>query len=85
MEITYAVIVFIVTYIAGAITKIFIDTIPNKYIPVQNVIIGIVSALICYFTKLEPNLLVSIVLCFFASTSAGGTVDLKEIKRKDER
>ena len=44
MEITYVVIIAIVAYILGAITKIFIDSVPNKYIPIQNVIVGIISA-----------------------------------------
>ena len=80
MEITYVIIVGIITYILGAITKVFVDVIPNKYIPIQNVIIGLISGLICYFTKIEPNLLQSLVLCFIAATSAGGTADLLSTK-----
>lgn len=76
MEITYVVIVYLVTYVLGAITKTFIDKIPNKYIPIQNVIIGTISGLICYFTKIEPNLLQALVLCFFSAKAAGGTADL---------
>jgi len=84
MEITYVVIVFIVTYIFGAITKTFIDVIPNKYIPIQNVAIGIISGLICYFTKIEPDLLQSLVLCFMSAIGAGGTADLLSISKGDE-
>ena len=80
MEITYIVIVGIITYTLGAITKIFVDNIPNKYIPIQNVLIGLISGLICYFTKVEPNLLQALVLCFFAATGAGGTADLLQTK-----
>ena len=80
MEITYVVIVGIITYTLGAITKIFVDSIPNKYIPIQNVLIGLISGLICYFTKVEPNLLQALVLCFFATTGAGGTADLIQTK-----
>ena len=76
MEITYVVIVFIVAYIFGAITKTFIDKVPNKFIPLQNVFIGIISGLICYFTKIEPNLLQALVLCFMSAIGAGGTADL---------
>ena len=50
MEITYVVIITLVAYVLGSITKIFIDKIPNRYIPLQNVLIGLVSAFICYFT-----------------------------------
>ena len=36
MEVTYLIIIALVTYILGAITKVKIDKIPNKYIPLQN-------------------------------------------------
>ena len=82
MEITYVVIIAIVAYILGAITKIFIDSVPNKYIPIQNVIVGIISALIWYFTGIEPNLLQALVLCLVATMGAGGIADLINIKNK---
>ena len=82
MEITYVIIITIVAYVCGAITKIFIDQIPNKYIPIQNVIIGLISAIICYFTKIEPNLLQAIVLCLLATMGAGGIHDLLNIKKE---
>ena len=81
MEVTYTVIVFIITYIFGAITKTFIDEIPNKFIPLQNVIIGIISGLICYFVGIESNLLQSLVLCFMAAIGAGGTADLFKVNK----
>lgn len=84
MEITYVVIIAIVAYILGAITKIFIDAIPNKYIPIQNVIVGVISALICYFTGIETNLLQAIVLCLVACMGAGGIADLVNIKISKE-
>lgn len=83
MEITYVIIIAIIAYIFGAITKIFVDSIPNKYIPIQNVIIGIISAIICYFTGIEPNLLQAIVLCLVATMGAGGIADLINIKNKE--
>ena len=67
MEISYMIILAIVTYIFGAITKIFIDKVPNKFIPLQNVLIGVFSALICYFCGIETNLLQSFVLCLSAN------------------
>ena len=83
MEITYVIVIAIIAYIFGAITKIFIDSIPNKYIPIQNVIIGVISAVICYFTGIEPNLLQAIVLCLVACMGAGGTADLINIKKEN--
>ena len=82
MEITYVVIIAIIAYIFGAITKVFIENVPNKYIPIQNVIIGVIAGLICYFTQIETNLLYSLVLCLFGTMGAGGISDLINIKNK---
>lgn len=84
MEITYVIIIGIVTYILGAITKLFIEKVPNKYIPIQNVIIGVIASLICYFTKIEPNMLQSFVLCLVASMGAGGIADLTKTRKGSE-
>ena len=84
MEITYMIIVAIVAYVFGAFTKIFMDSIPNKYIPIQNVVIGIISGSICYLTKIEPDALQAFVLCLSATMSAGGIADLINIKNKKE-
>lgn len=83
MEITYVVIVFITTYIFGAITKTFIDAIPNKYIPIQNVVIGIISGLICFYAGIEDNMITSMVLCFMSAIGAGGTYDLMKVGEED--
>ena len=83
MEITYVIIIAIIAYICGAITKMFVDEIPNKYIPIQNVIIGAISAIICYFTGIEPNLLQAVVLCLVATMGAGRIADLINIKNKE--
>jgi hypothetical protein len=79
MEVTYIVVITIVAYILGSITKIFIEKIPNKYIPLQNVFVGLTSALICYFMKIETNLLQAITLCLMATMGAGGIADLIKI------
>ena len=83
MEITYVIIIAIIAYIFGAITKIFIDSIPNKFIPIQNVIIGVISAIICYFLGIEPNIVQALVLCIVACMGAGGIADLINIKNKE--
>lgn len=84
MEITYVVIITLVAYVLGSITKLFIDKIPNKYIPLQNVLVGLISAFICYFTKIETNLLQAIVLCVMSTMGAGGIADLVKINNKGE-
>ena len=82
MEISYMIILAIVTYIFGAITKIFIDKVPNKFIELKNVLFGVFSSLICYFFLIETNLLQAFVLCLSATLSAGGVADLVKIAKK---
>lgn len=83
MEITYLIIISLVAYIFGAITKIFIDAIPNKYIPIQNVIIGVLSGVLCFVMNIEPNLLNSIIMCVISTMGAGGIADLVNMKDKE--
>ena len=84
MEVTYLIIIALVTYILGAITKVKIDKIPNKYIPLQNVIIGVISAVICIAWKIEPNPMQAVVLCLLATTGAGGINDLLSTNKKKD-
>ena len=43
MEITVAIIIMAVTLVAGEITKV--TNIPNKYIPLQNIVIAIMASI----------------------------------------
>ena len=84
MEVTYLIVIALVTYILGSITKLKIDKIPNKFIPLQNVIIGAIAATICILTKIQPDPMQAIVLCLFATTGAGGINDLLSTKKKKD-
>lgn len=84
MEITYMVIVALVTYVFGALNKAFIKSMPNKYIPLQNVVIGLISAFICYYTKIETNFLAAISLCMISAAGAGGFEDLRKLTKEEK-
>ncbi len=81
MTISLSVVIMLVAYIFGAITKIFIDKLPNNFIPIQNVVIGVISGIICFFLKLDDNLLNSILVGLMSTMSAGGIADLIEVKK----
>jgi hypothetical protein len=83
MEISYKFMVAIVAFICGAINKAFINEIPNKYIPLQNVIIGIISGVV-YYSVVPENLILSILNCIVVACSVGGAVDLKDLLKGDE-
>jgi len=74
MELTITSIIAFVTLILGEITKKF-KWINKKFIPYQNLVIGLISGVICYFTGLKENIIISIVTCIIASYSAGGIYD----------
>ena len=82
MELTVALIVTVFTLIAGEVTKI--TPIPNKYIPLQNIIIAALASVVCVIFKIENmGVLETIITCVFATMSAGGLVDLKKVGKQD--
>lgn len=79
MEITVAVIITVITLIAGEITKL--TNLDSKWIPLQNIIIAVIASIICILFKVENmSVLETIVTCVFATMSAGGIADLKKMK-----
>ena len=84
MEITVALIIMAVTLVLGEITKL--TRIPNKYIPLQNIIIAVISSIICICFKVEGmSVLETIITCIFSTMSAGGIADLKKPIKKEEK
>lgn len=82
MEITVAIIITALTLIAGEITKL--TSLDNKYIPLQNIIIAIISSIVCIAFKVEDmSVLETIVTCIFGTMSAGGIADLKKVVREE--
>lgn len=81
MQITIALVVMAVTLVAGEITKL--TSLPNKYIPLQNIIIAIVASIVCIVFKVEDmTALETILTCIFATMSAGGIADMKKVIEK---
>lgn len=85
MTLTVSIIVMLVAYTLGALMKaIFNNKLSSRFIPIQNVIIGLISGIICYFGKLEPSFLVSVGTCMMSTLSAGGITSLiTSIKEKE--
>lgn len=82
MEITIAIVVMVVTLIAGEIVKVI--KIPSKYIPLQNLVIAIVSSIVCIIFKVEGlSVLETILTCVFATMAAGGIADMKKVMQKN--
>lgn len=82
MQITVALVVMAITLVIGQITKV--TSIPNKYIPLQNILIAIIAIIVCLIFKVEGmGVLETIITCIFATMSAGGIADLSKITRKE--
>lgn len=81
MELTIMGIISFVTLIIGQITK-KLGLVNKKYIPIQSVVIGAISGVLCYVTDLEPNIITSLITCIIASLSASGLYDVVEIPNK---
>lgn len=82
MQITIALVVMAVTLVAGEITKL--TSLPNKYIPLQNIIIAIIASIVCIVFKVESlSALETVLTCVFATMSAGGIADMKKIVEKE--
>ena len=73
------VVTAIVTLIFGELSKRF-GWVKKKYIPVQNLTIGIFAGFLAYFLKMDENLLSCILTCLFSALCAGGTYDLAKTK-----
>ena len=81
MEITVGLVVMAITLVLGEITKV--TTIPNKYIPLQNLAIALISFIVCIAFGVENlGVLETLLTCIFGSMSAGGIADIKKVVEK---
>lgn len=74
MDLTIASVIAFVTLLLGQITK-KLGWVNKKYIPIQNLVIGLVSGAICWLLELEPNIIKAIITCVIAGYGAGGLYD----------
>ena len=80
IELIFALVTAIFTGILGAVLKN--KVIPAKFIPIQNLVIGAISALVAIYFGLFANIPVAIVTCLAITMGVGGTYDLTQTKNK---
>ena len=79
-EILFGISQAIVTAIIGVFTK---DTlIDSKYIPIQNLVIGILSGILAIVTGIYDNTINAILIGIAISFGVGGAYDMVHIKNK---
>lgn len=80
MEITIPGIITFVTLMIGYISNHF-NLIGKKYIPFQNITIGIISGLLVYLAGLEKSIYNSMIMCLISALGAGGLYDTIKTKK----
>lgn len=79
-EILFGISQAIITAIIGVFTK---DTlIDSKYIPIQNLVIGILSGLLAIVTGIYDNTINAMLIGIAISFGVGGAYDMIRIKNK---
>ena len=73
MEITIPSIISLMTLIIGYISKYL--GLDSKYIPFQNIAIGVLSGILVYFLKLDTNIWSALVICLISALSAVSLYD----------
>ena len=82
IEIIFGVVQAIVTAIAGIIFKK--TDVPARYIPIQNIIIGVICGLLAYYFGIYTDIPTSLMLCLAISLGVGGAYDLVQIPSKNK-
>ena len=79
-EILFGIAQAIITAIIGVFTK---DTlIDSKYIPIQNLVIGILSGILAIVTGIYDNTINAMLIGIAISFGVGGAYDMTQIKNK---
>lgn len=71
----------VMTLLFGGLSKKF-GWLESTYLPIQNVLIGVLAGILCWLIGIDDNLLTSILICLTSSLCAGGAYDLTRVKEK---
>jgi hypothetical protein len=71
----------VMTLLFGGLAKKF-GWLESTYLPIQNVLIGVLAGILCWLIGIDDNLLTSILICLTSSLCAGGAYDVSQVKRK---
>lgn len=79
-ELIFAVVTAVVTGILGCITKN--NPIPSRFIPLQNIAIGLIAAIVAVYFKLFNDIPTAIIMSLAVALSVGGAYDAFQIPNK---
>lgn len=78
VEFIFAIVTAVVTGILGTITGK--TNIPNRFIPLQNLVIGIIAAFVAVYFSLFNDIPTAILVSLGMSFGVGGAYDLAKTK-----
>lgn len=79
-ELIFAVVTAVITGILGAFTKNRV--VPSRFIPLQNIVIGLISAVVAVYFGLFNDIPTAIVMSLAIALGVGGVYDATQIKAK---
>lgn len=82
IETIIAVVTVVIGYIFGELAKNF-NWIESKYIPIQTLVIGLLSGVVYYITIDNSNIATAIIIAFSSLIACGG-YDLLQTKGGNE-
>ncbi len=80
-ELIFMVVTAVVTGILGAINKNRV--LPARFIPIQNIVIGIIAAIVATYFNLFDTIAVAILVSLATALGVGGAYDATQTKFKD--
>jgi len=80
MELIFSVVTAVVTGVLGAIMKNRV--VPSKFIPIQNMLIGLLAGCLALYFKLFNDAPTAIIVSLAISMGVGGTYDAIQIPKK---
>lgn len=80
LELIFGVVQALVTAILASFTKK--GKVPKKYIPTQNIIIGLLAGILATYFNLYDDVVMAMFVCLAVSTGVGGIYDATQTKRK---
>ena len=77
IEMIFMAVQALITFLLGLLMKNTV--IPSKFIPLQNLTIGLISAVIAVTIGLFESMQTAIIICLVLSMAVGGAYDLKKL------
>lgn len=81
IELIFALVQAVITAILGAVLKD--KVVPSNMIPIQNIVVGLISAIIAIYFGLFANVPIAIVTCLAISLGVGGGYDAIKTNNKE--